>query len=538
MLKKIICDKFIENEIVFHNGLNVVLGDDIASNSIGKTTLLMIIDFIFGGNDYINKNKDVIENLGHHTFNFIFQFGDELLYFSRNTENPKEITMCDKYFNLIKKISITEYTNRLKQYYKCEIDDFSFRDIIGRFFRIYGKENLNEKKPIQYYEKETFSESIINLIKLFKLYPTIKNLEEQINDIKNKKKFIEEAVKRNFVPNVTKSIFNTNKDKIDKLNSELSDLKKSIISSSVSIENIITQEVIILKQQKNNLLNQKNVLISRENRIKKNLDNNKNNVSPEIEKFAQYYPNIDIEKIKEVQSFHNNLVSVLNKEMKTSCKEIAARVAVIEENIKQLDKKILEKLNVKDAPKIAIDRIIELSNAIKQLETENGYYTNLEELKSNEKSLKAQLTNDKIDILKNISNCINEKMENTNSIIYNNTRRAPVINLEENRYQFKTEGDTGTGTAYASLINFDLAILNLTCLPALAHDLVLLKNIENSALRAIIKLYSESQKQIFIALDKLNSYDDVTQKIVDKYKVIQLEKNKTLFIKNWKSNSL
>lgn len=31
MLKKIICDKFIENEIVFHNGLNVVLGDDIAS---------------------------------------------------------------------------------------------------------------------------------------------------------------------------------------------------------------------------------------------------------------------------------------------------------------------------------------------------------------------------------------------------------------------------------------------------------------------------------------------------------------------------
>ncbi len=224
--------------------------------------------------------------------------------------------------------------------------------------------------------------------------------------------------------------------------------------------------------------------------------------------------------------------------MKTSCKEIAARVAVIEENIKQLDKKILEKLNVKDAPKIAIDRIIELSNAIKQLETENGYYTNLEELKSNEKSLKAQLTNDKIDILKNISNCINEKMENTNSIIYNNTRRAPVINLEENRYQFKTEGDTGTGTAYASLINFDLAILNLTCLPALAHDLVLLKNIENSALGAIIKLYSESQKQIFIALDKLNSYDDVTQKIVDKYKVIQLEKNKTLFIKNWKSNSL
>jgi len=315
-------------------------------------------------------------------------------------------------------------------------------------------------------------------------------------------------------------------------------LKKSVISSSISIENIVTQEVIKLKQEKNNLLSQKNILISRENRIKKNLDSNKNNVSTEIENFVKYYPSIDIKKLEEVEYFHNNLVSVLNKEMKASCKEIRARIAVIEENIKKIDKKILEKLNINDAPKIAIDRIIELSNAIKQLEIENGYYTNLENLKNSEKHLKEQLTNNKIDILSQISNNINEIMTNTNNIIYNNTRRAPVLYLEENRYQFKTEGDTGTGTAYVSLINFDLAILTLTCLPALAHDSVLLKNIENSAFEAIIQLYSESPKQIFIALDKLSSYDDTTQKIVNQRKVIQLEKNKTLFVKNWKSNNL
>lgn len=539
MLKKIICDKFIENEIDFYEGLNVILGDDIASNSIGKTTLLMIIDFVFGGNDYINKNKDAIENLGHHAFNYTFKFEDEFLYFSRGTDNPKEITICDEYFKPIKEnVSLKEYTDLLKQYYKCEINDFSFRDIIGRYFRIYGKENLNEKKPIQYYEKENFSESIINLIKLFNLYPSIKKLEEQINNIKNEKKFISDAVKKNFLPDVTKNIFNANKDQIDKLNNELYDLKKSVISSSISIENIVTQEVIKLKQEKNNLLSQKNILISRENRIKKNLDSNKNNVSTEIENFVKYYPSIDIKKLEEVEYFHNNLVSVLNKEMKASCKEIRARIAVIEENIKQIDKKILEKLNINDAPKIAIDRIIELSNAIKQLEIENGYYTNLENLKNSEKHLKEQLTNNKIDILSQISNNINEIMTNTNNIIYNNTRRAPVLYLEENRYQFKTEGDTGTGTAYVSLINFDLAILTLTCLPALAHDSVLLKNIENSAFEAIIQLYSESPKQIFIALDKLSSYDDTTQKIVNQRKVIQLEKNKTLFVKNWKSNNL
>ena len=48
MLKKIICDIFLEKEVIFHEGLNAIVGDDVASNSIGKSTMLMIIDFIFG----------------------------------------------------------------------------------------------------------------------------------------------------------------------------------------------------------------------------------------------------------------------------------------------------------------------------------------------------------------------------------------------------------------------------------------------------------------------------------------------------------
>ena len=46
MLKKISCNIFLQKEIVFHEGLNAIVGDDIASNSIGKSTMLMIIDFV------------------------------------------------------------------------------------------------------------------------------------------------------------------------------------------------------------------------------------------------------------------------------------------------------------------------------------------------------------------------------------------------------------------------------------------------------------------------------------------------------------
>lgn len=65
MLVEIYCDKFktggkdgkIRPAIKFHKGLNAVMGDSNRSNSIGKSTLLMIIDFVFGGEDYIQKCK-------------------------------------------------------------------------------------------------------------------------------------------------------------------------------------------------------------------------------------------------------------------------------------------------------------------------------------------------------------------------------------------------------------------------------------------------------------------------------------------------
>ena len=67
MLKEISCDKFlvdgtIREPIKFHAGLNTIVGDSNSSNSIGKSTLMMIIDFCFGGLDYCIKE---IKKMGY-----------------------------------------------------------------------------------------------------------------------------------------------------------------------------------------------------------------------------------------------------------------------------------------------------------------------------------------------------------------------------------------------------------------------------------------------------------------------------------------
>lgn len=62
MLKEISCDAFKIGDqprppVRFHMGLNTILGSVTgAAGSIGKSTMMLIIDFVFGGNTYTQSD--------------------------------------------------------------------------------------------------------------------------------------------------------------------------------------------------------------------------------------------------------------------------------------------------------------------------------------------------------------------------------------------------------------------------------------------------------------------------------------------------
>ena len=75
MLKQIKCDLFNQSTIDFHAGLNVILGDDEAKNSIGKSSALLVIDFAMGSDSLLDDDAGAIEFLGHHSYEITFEFG-------------------------------------------------------------------------------------------------------------------------------------------------------------------------------------------------------------------------------------------------------------------------------------------------------------------------------------------------------------------------------------------------------------------------------------------------------------------------------
>ena len=88
MLREIYCEEFHQKYITFHDGLNVVLGSPKADNSIGKSTLMLIVDFAFGGNTYVEAS-DILQNVGEHSVGFKFCFDGKDYHFLRSI--PKGI---------------------------------------------------------------------------------------------------------------------------------------------------------------------------------------------------------------------------------------------------------------------------------------------------------------------------------------------------------------------------------------------------------------------------------------------------------------
>ena len=105
------------------------------------------------------------------------------------------------------------------------------------------------------------------------------------------------------------------------------------------------------------------------------------------------------------------------------------------------------------------------------MQNQNDAYLKLLELQDAQKKANEMLKRATGSILSEIEDLINGKMKKLNDFLFKEKRMAPYLKLNEyNSYHFETPHDTGTGTNYKGLILYDLAMLELTNLPAIADD--------------------------------------------------------------------
>lgn len=532
MLKFIECEKFIEKRlprgrIEFFPGLNICLGEDNAENSIGKSTFLFAIDFCFGGDSYCSQ-KGFLDEAGNHKINFCLEFDNEPYYFSRSTENSKEIALCDEDFNITKKIRDDEFKKFLLEKYNLTETGLSFRQVVTSFIRIFGKESSEIKNIVGVEGHNGGKTGILrNLIKLFEKYDEVKTLEEKSAAIQSEQNEFTSVERSKIVKNgKIKNLFQLkeSESKLDQLNEELSQIVESnkIQTETVDAQRAaqaaeLERQITVLKRNRTKLLNEKSILetnFGSETKIQKeNLD-----------ELKSFFPELNIPHIEEIQNFHNQIAKILKKETEEELAKIEDKISGNENNLIEATQALTELRVPVSIPKKILEQYAAVSIQKNELEGQVCFYKNSEQISRKLKEIKIELDDKKNSILKEIAVKINQKLEELNGKVNGNDSCSPRLNLNSSSsYSFYAPNDNGTGTAYVSMILYDLAILELTNLPFVIHDSILFKNLSDSRVIKVFEEYENSRKQIFVSFDKKNSYEsDSLKKTIENHTVIEL----------------
>lgn len=261
MLKMISCNKFKNKAkvITFHNGLNIVKGDGEKSNSIGKSTLLMIIDFCFGGRDYPKVENKTISFVGDHNIDFVFEFDGTNYFFRRSTNNSNIIYEFtdETYTNEKIRYQLDDYNAFLANKYNISSLNLTLRSVIGKFFRIYNRHTINEVRPLNSSLNDDDQQAIINFLKLFNCDHDIQSLLNKEDILKKDKTTYDRLSKINAgVIAQSKAEYENNSAEIAKIENELQAFHKDNDTGTVDMQAILMKEKRELKLQYSNLKKQ------------------------------------------------------------------------------------------------------------------------------------------------------------------------------------------------------------------------------------------------------------------------------------------
>lgn len=543
MLTEIMCDQFIDHgkprgRIPMRSGLNVVLGSNSGSNSIGKSTFLMIIDFVFGGTDYVDRLTDVQTEVGVHTIFFTFKFEDGCHFFGRSTGDYNTVYRCDGDYNILEgqSLSIDEYMNFLSREYKLDLPGLTFRNAVGRFIRVYKRETLDEEHPLHQAKQETAKSAIEGLLKILNLYSGIAQQSKIAKDAKEKSTTFKNAQKYKYIPFVrNQTEYNSNESRITELSSQADDLARRSSGGLLDLDSVQAERLSVLQSSLSNYKRQRSRILAQLRAIRADKDGGQKKFKRNFEDLQRFFPEVDLSRIEAIEEFHKQLTSILKDEFSEAESSLRATVDLIDVEMAALETGISEVGVVTDLSKAVLEQYAAIDKELKTLTAANANFLETKRLSETAKAYEETLNNLVREQIALMQQSINTEMANINNTIYDGRKTAPSLIVNDaSHYTFFTPRDGGTGSQYKGLVVFDLAMLHLTNLPLLVHDSVMLKHIEDEAIEKILRLYSETPKQVFIAIDKEGSYTDESQKIMDKTKILQLSTGEgALFGRTW-----
>lgn len=546
MLLEVSCDKFFENgkvrkPVKFEKGLNAVVGNESGTNSVGKSTFLMILDFVFGGEDYIKKSKEVFKttNVGPHTIKFKFEFEGMPYYFTRLADpaNYNTVIRCNEHYEPLKdgEMSIPQYHKFLAEHYGLNELGQTWRGSVTRAIRVDRRETIDTDKPLKSYKEEPDRDGIVALIKLFGQYAIIADVLKLKNASEDEEKAFKKAQKYEYIPNVKNNTeFQKNTERIEVLEAEIEDLSDQSSKGLLELTSLQTEQISNIRNKIAGFRRQRSRLQAQLKRLEMSKAEGKKTFQKDYQELLVFFPDIDVNKLEQVEEFHHRISNILNGEIRENQKNLEAMISLATSKIKELEEEQLKISRLPNVAKATLEKYAEIQKELQELLAANDAFKKKDELHDNTVKLAESLDKSIVSEMRYIETILNSLMDEMNETLYDVKIKPPILHAENaNKYVFATEDDGGTGMRYKGMILLDLALLRATNLPFVIHDSLLLPNIENEAIEKILELYTkQTNKQVFLAFDKTATPN--ARRILEKAKRLHLSRGgNELFGKAW-----
>jgi len=546
MLLEVSCDKFVENgevrkPIIFEKGLNAVVGNESGTNSVGKSTFLMILDYVFGGDDYIKKSKEVFKatNVGPHTIKFKFEFDGQPYYFTRLADptNYNTVIRCNEKYEPLEdgEMSTSQYHKFLAEHYGLNESGQTWRGSVTRAIRVDRRETIDTDKPLKSYKGETDGEGIVALIKLSGQYAVIEEALKLKSASVDEERVFREAQKYEYIPNVrTITEFQKNVERIEVLEAEIEELADQSSKGLLELTSMQAEQISSIRNKIAGFRRQRSRLQAQLKGLEMSKAEGKKSFQKDYQELLVFFPDIDVNKLEQVEEFHHRISNILKGEIRENQKNLEAMISLATSKIEELEEEQLRISQLPNVAKATLEKYAELQKELQELLAANDAYKKKDELHNNTVKLEESLDKSIINEMRYIETKLNSLMDEMNETLYDVKIKPPILHTENaNKYEFATEDDGGTGMRYKGMILLDLALLRSTNLPFVIHDSLLLPNIENEVIEKILELYTkQTDKQVFLAFDKTATPN--ARKILEKAQRLHLSRGgNELFGKAW-----
>ncbi|MGL4832509.1 MAG: hypothetical protein ACRCWS_08075, partial [Propionibacteriaceae bacterium] len=448
--------------IEFHAGLNIVEGADGAQNSIGKSTLLQIIDYIYGGKDFAKSSAVTLpQAVGHHIVYFSLRINGTEHHFSRDTSRPGIVTAYSdpSWKSKTHELGIDEYAAFLLSSYGLAETGTTWRDLVGRFSRDDESDLALLDRPLASVPQEADTAGAAVLLRLLGAFNEIEQIQARYDQVIKETAALDTMAKGHY----SNYIRFTKKSERDQAAKELVQARAQALQvrrqgdlGLFDQERQARNEQALLRAALRPVTEQYDLLRGKLALVEATLAGQTRITTEDLKEFYTFFPEAERAKLETIEFYHHELSGILADQLNEQRLIYQAQAAQLQQAIKDQKARIValgESVQLDDE---TYNKSLELHTKITRLEEQINTYDRNQQLKGERKELQKKLEDVIPATLDALAAKLNTQMREINDSLYPDDRRiSPTITFKAAKkgvsYTFNHNGDTGSGAKSKNL---------------------------------------------------------------------------------------